>query len=43
MFQEHIYVFTPHGDIVELPKGATAIDFAYRIHTDLGHQVGGAK
>ena len=43
LFQEHIYVFTPHGDIIELPKGATAIDFAYRIHTDLGHQVGGAK
>ncbi len=43
LFQEHIYVFTPQGDIVELPKGATPIDFAYRIHTDLGHQVGGAK
>jgi GTP pyrophosphokinase len=43
VFQEHIYVFTPQGDIVELPKGATPIDFAYRIHTDLGHQVGGAK
>lgn len=43
VFQEHIYVFTPQGDIVEMPKGATAIDFAYRIHTDLGHQVGGAK
>ena len=40
VFQEHIYVFTPQGDIVELPKGATPIDFAYRIHTDLGHQVG---
>jgi guanosine-3',5'-bis(diphosphate) 3'-pyrophosphohydrolase len=43
VFQEHIYVFTPQGDIVELPKGATAIDFAYRIHTDLGNQCGGAK
>ncbi len=43
VFEEHIYVFTPQGDIVELPKGATAIDFAYRIHTDLGHQCGGAK
>jgi len=43
LFQEHIYVFTPKGDIVELPKGATALDFAYRIHTDLGHQCGGAK
>ncbi len=43
VFEEHIYVFTPQGDIVELPKGATAIDFAYRIHTDLGHQCAGAK
>ena len=43
VFEEHIYVFTPQGDIVEMPKGATAIDFAYRIHTDLGHQCGGAK
>jgi guanosine-3',5'-bis(diphosphate) 3'-pyrophosphohydrolase len=43
VFQEHIYVFTPEGQIVELPKGATAIDFAYRIHTDLGHQCAGAK
>lgn len=43
VFQEHIYVFTPQGDIVELPKGATAIDFAYRIHSELGQQCGGAK
>jgi GTP pyrophosphokinase len=43
VFEEHIYVFTPQGDIVELPKGATSIDFAYRIHTDLGHQCGGAR
>jgi GTP pyrophosphokinase len=43
VFEEHIYVFTPQGDIVELPRGATPIDFAYRIHTDLGHQCGGAK
>jgi guanosine-3',5'-bis(diphosphate) 3'-pyrophosphohydrolase len=43
VFQEHIYVFTPEGKIIELPKGATAIDFAYQIHTDLGHQCAGAK
>ncbi len=43
VLQEYIYVFTPQGDIVELPRGATPIDFAYHIHTDLGHQCGGAK
>jgi GTP pyrophosphokinase len=43
VFQEHIYVFTPQSDIIELPRGATPVDFAYRIHTDLGHQCGGAK
>ena len=43
VFQEHIYVFTPEGDIIELPKGATPLDFAYRIHTNLGHQCSGAK
>jgi guanosine-3',5'-bis(diphosphate) 3'-pyrophosphohydrolase len=43
VFQEHIYVFTPQGDIIEMPRGATPIDFAYRIHTDLGHQCAGAK
>jgi GTP diphosphokinase / guanosine-3',5'-bis(diphosphate) 3'-diphosphatase len=43
VFQEHIYVFTPESDIIELPRGATPLDFAYRIHTDLGHQCGGAK
>jgi len=34
---EHIDVFTPKGDVIELPVGATALDFAYKIHTDLGH------
>ncbi len=43
LFQEHIYVFTPQGDIVELPNGATPVDFAFRIHSDLGYQCGGAK
>lgn len=43
VFQEHIYVFTPQGDIVELPRGATPLDFAYRIHTNLGHQCAGAR
>lgn len=43
LFNEHIYVFTPQGDIFELPRGATPIDFAFRIHSDLGYQCGGAK
>ena len=42
VFQEMIYVFTPAGDIIELPAGSTPIDFAYRIHTDIGHTCVGA-
>ncbi len=37
LFTDKIYVYTPKGDIVELPKGATVIDYAYKIHTDLGN------
>jgi guanosine-3',5'-bis(diphosphate) 3'-pyrophosphohydrolase len=37
LFPEEIYVFTPKGTIIELPKGATALDFAYAIHTDIGN------
>ncbi|MBB6481639.1 bifunctional (p)ppGpp synthetase/guanosine-3',5'-bis(diphosphate) 3'-pyrophosphohydrolase [Spirochaeta isovalerica] len=43
LLEDSIYVFTPKGDSIELPKGSTAIDFAYRIHTDVGHHCMGAK
>lgn len=42
-FHERIYVFTPLGEVKELPEGATPIDFAYAIHTSLGHMTNGAK
>lgn len=38
-----IYLFTPHGKVVELPHGSTALDFAYAIHTQIGHRCRGAK
>ena len=43
VLEEMIYVFTPKGDIIELPAGATPLDFAYRIHTDIGHHTVRAK
>ncbi len=43
LFPEEVYVFTPNGDVRSFPKGATPIDFAYSIHTDVGHQCIGAK
>jgi GTP diphosphokinase / guanosine-3',5'-bis(diphosphate) 3'-diphosphatase len=38
IFEDRIFVFTPKGDSIDLPKGATCIDFAYTIHTDVGHK-----
>ena len=43
LFSDTIYVLTPNGRVLALPSGATAIDFAYAIHTDLGHRCRGAK
>lgn len=41
--QDRIYVFTPEGHVIDLPSNATPLDFAYRIHTDVGHRCCGAK
>ncbi len=43
LFDDRIYVFTPQAAIIELPAGATAVDFAYSLHTDLGHRCRGAR
>jgi guanosine-3',5'-bis(diphosphate) 3'-pyrophosphohydrolase len=43
IFIDQVFVYTPKGEIIDLPKGATPLDFAYRIHTDLGHRCIGAK
>jgi RelA/SpoT family (p)ppGpp synthetase len=43
MYQDRIFAFTPRGELIQLPKGATPIDFAYALHTDLGDQTVGAK
>ena len=42
-FKDKIYVFTPKGDIIELPAGSTPLDFAYKIHTEIGHHFAGAR
>ncbi|MGH7458857.1 MAG: RelA/SpoT family protein [Longimicrobiaceae bacterium] len=43
LFQDEIFVFTPHGDVKQLPKGATPIDFAFAVHTEVGLHCAGAK
>ncbi|SEG72615.1 GTP diphosphokinase [Marinobacterium lutimaris] len=41
--QDRVYVFTPEGHVVDLPSGATPVDFAYRVHTEIGHRCRGAR
>jgi GTP pyrophosphokinase len=43
VFQDQVFVFTPKGEVKDLPAGSTPLDFAYRIHTDIGHRCIGAK
>ncbi len=43
LFEDTVYVLTPQGKVVDLPRGSTPIDFAYHVHTDLGHRCRGAK
>ncbi|MGH7830837.1 MAG: RelA/SpoT family protein, partial [Candidatus Binatia bacterium] len=43
LFSEEVYAFTPKGDLLNFPKGATVVDFAYRIHSEVGHHCSGAR
>jgi len=43
LFKDQVFVFTPKGDVIDLPAGSTPVDFAYRIHTEVGHHCVGAK
>lgn len=41
--EDRVYIFSPKGDVIDLPKGSTPLDFAYHVHTELGHRTRGAK
>lgn len=43
VFRDRVYIFTPRNDIIDLPAGSTPIDFAYHVHTDIGHRCRGAR
>jgi GTP diphosphokinase / guanosine-3',5'-bis(diphosphate) 3'-diphosphatase len=43
VFKDRVYILTPQGDIIDLPAGSTPIDFAYHVHTEIGHRCRGAK
>jgi GTP pyrophosphokinase len=43
IFEDRVYALSPRGQVIELPRGATPLDFAYHVHTDLGHRCRGAK
>ncbi len=43
LFKDQVFVFTPKGDVIDLPAGSTPVDFAYRIHTEVGHRCAGAR
>src|SRR5205807_4375846 len=43
LYPDEVYTFTPRGDVFAFPRGATPLDFAYRIHTDVGHRCVGAR
>src|SRR4029453_5307733 len=43
LVEDRIYVLTPRGEVIDLPQGATPLDFAYHVHTEVGHRCRGAK
>lgn len=43
LFEDTVFIFTPKGDVIELPKGSCPVDFAYRVHTEVGHKCTGAR